>query len=861
MESGARAADDVIDAPASSSAEASRVVGIARDRTSHHQVEQTVGDSRATLKAILDAALDCVVSMDHDGKVVEFNLAAEKTFGYKRSDVIGKQMAELIVPPSLRESHYRGMAHYLATGEGPVIGERIEITAMRADGSEFPIELGITVVEREGPPLFTAYIRDISERKEAEDALRCSEERFRLVIEGVKDYGLFMLDPDGHVVSWNEGAKRIKGYEHDEIVGKHFSVFCPEEDVMAGKPELQLKTAATEGRFEEEGWRVRKDGSRFWANVVITPTYDGVGRLRGFSEVCRDITETHRVQQQLRASEERFRLLVEGVKDYGLCMLDAGGHIVSWNEGARRMEGFEEEEVLGRHFSLFYPEEDVTAGKPEMELEVASAEGKYEEEGWRVRKDGSRFWAHVVITATYDDDGNLRGFSKVTRDITERRKLEERLTHQALHDPLTGLPNRTLFLDRVAQAVARSKRRTSNAAVMFLDLDRFKLINDSLSHSAGDQLLISLANRLRRVLRPGDTAARFGGDEFTVLCEDIASEEDAGVIAQRIVDAIQMPVTVAGGEVVVSASVGVVLAAGADDTPEGLLRDADAAMYRAKEEGKGRYEVFDEHTRGRAAKRLSTETDLRRAVDQDEFAVLFQPQIDLKTGAIAGVEALVRWNHPERGLVGPIEFISLAEETGLIVPIGEWVLRESCRQAVRWHEDYSDGPRFTVAVNFSGRQLVQRNVADVLAEVLSDARVDPGTVSLEITESVLMGDVGSTITMLHALKDLGVRLAIDDFGTGYSSLTYLRRFPVDVMKVDQSFVEGLGKNTDDATIVEAMIGMAHALGLTAIAEGVENKDQLAELRRLGCDYAQGYYFARPQPREAIDELLKSDPRW
>jgi diguanylate cyclase (GGDEF)-like protein len=439
------------------------------------------------------------------------------------------------------------------------------------------------------------------------------------------------------------------------------------------------------------------------------------------------------------------------------------------------------------------------------------------------------------------------------RYAIERKRAEVALAHQALHDPLTELPNRALFLDRLEQALARAQRSSVNVAVLFLDLDRFKVVNDSLGHEAGDRLLVDVANRLRGVVRPGDTVARFGGDEFTILC-DVRGERDAVLIAERVAAAVEAPFTLDDNEAFLTTSLGIALTTGrVDARAEALIRDADAAMYRAKERGKSRYELFDSNMRASAVDRLEIENALHRALDRGEFRVFYQPAVDLLTGEPIGVESLVRWQHPDRGLVGPDEFIALTEETGLIVPLGAWVLREACRQWKVWEESGTPAPR--IAVNLSTRQLGQPDLVEVVADVLEETGMDPAQLSLEITESTVLEDTESALGTLEALKRQGVRISLDDFGTGYSSLALLKRLPVDELKVDRSFVMGLGRDPKDSPIVSTVVGLAEALGLAAIAEGVETAAQAEELRRIGCRLAQGFYFARPQPAERTTPLL------
>jgi len=431
---------------------------------------------------------------------------------------------------------------------------------------------------------------------------------------------------------------------------------------------------------------------------------------------------------------------------------------------------------------------------------------------------------------------------------------------QLLRDSLTGLPSRLLFVNRLSVALARLPRAHGNVAVLFVDLDRFKVINDSLGHSAGDQLLVAVARRLRMVLREHETVARFGGDEFAILCEDVAGDQAAIAIAERVIAAFARPFTIEHGDVFTTASIGIALSLDRDQRGADLIRDADAAMYRAKDQGGGRHLFFDEAIRARAVARLQLEADLRRAVDGDELFVCFQPEVAVEDNAIVGVEALVRWNHPQRGLVAPGEFIPLAEETGLIVPIGQLVLERACHHARRWQERRPPGAPLSVRVNVSARQLAEAGLPHAVAAVLADTAMEPQLLCLEVTESVLMEDADRAAAALDALKALGVRIEVDDFGTGYSSLTYLRRFPVDGLKIDRSFVRGLGDGSEDGAIVTAIVEMARALRLSVTAEGVETHAQLSELHARGCDTAQGFLFARPETPEVVEALLAQATR-
>ncbi len=573
------------------------------------------------------------------------------------------------------------------------------------------------------------------------------------------------------------------------------------------------------------------------------------------------VTERRRVEADLRRTEEQVNGLLVSAPDAILVVAEDGGIRLA-NPWAERIFGYEHGELIGVSVEALVPVSVRTAHVRHRGDFVKALRDRPMGLGMDLagrRKDGTEFPVEIALSSFGTSEG--RFVTCIISDITQRKRAEEVLARQALHDPLTDLANRTVFMEKLSQALARSERHGSRVAVLFLDLDRFKAINDNLGHDTGDLVLVRTAERLRSLLRPEDTASRFGGDEFVIVLEDVESEEEAVTVADRLSRAVSEPIALGTGEVVVTTSVGIAIADGTADTPEVLVRDADAAVYRAKELGRDRHELFDQDMRHRAVKRLRTEHELRRGIALGHLRLHFQPVVHIEDGRIRSVEALVRWEHPQRGILAPAEFIPVAEESGLIGPLGSWVLEEACNRAVTWSRSGPDGAAPTIMVNLSARQLARPDFEETVARVLDQTGMDPSRLMFEITETALMEAAPSILGILRKLREIGVHLAIDDFGTGYSSLSYLKRFPVDALKIDGSFVKDLGRDPDDSAIVGAIVSLAHALGLSAIAEGVETKEQLLQLRRLGCDLAQGFYFARPQPAEALEEsfgLLLAD---
>jgi diguanylate cyclase (GGDEF)-like protein/PAS domain S-box-containing protein len=560
----------------------------------------------------------------------------------------------------------------------------------------------------------------------------------------------------------------------------------------------------------------------------------------------------------LQESEERFR----SAFDYaaiGMALVAPDGRLLQINHSLCEILGYTENELLATDYQAITHPDDLPATLLQMDQLQRGVSPAFQLEKRYQHKQGHTVWVLLTVSLFHDRQSQTSRFIFQIQDITDRKRAEERLLHDAFHDALTGLPNRALFIDHLKLSIERSKRGGAEFfAVLFLDLDRFKIINDSLGHMVGDQLLIGIARRLEKCLRPGDTVARLGGDEFTVLLEDVQAEEEIIQVAERLQKELSLPFNICGHEVFTTVSIGIALSTLGYDQPENLLRDADTAMYRAKSLGKARHEIFDLAMHDSAMDMLQVETDLRRAVEREEFFVQYQPVVSLESGRLLGFEALVRWKHPERGLISPAKFIPVAEETGLISVIGQKVLRESCRQLREWQQKYAEARSLSISVNLSSKQFTQSGLVAQIQQALRETGLRPECLHLEITESAVMENTENAIAMLKELRALGVKLSIDDFGTGYSSLSYLHRFPFDTLKIDRSFVGRMEVQSDNAEIVRTILVLAHNLGMDVIAEGVETEEQLAILRSMKCKSAQGYLFSKPADAHVVEQFLTGE---
>ena len=836
--------------------EGGRVSGVVvtfRDVTEHRRAEEALRKSEEHFRSLIRNASDIITLYETDGTVRYVSPALQRVLGYAPEERIGALSFELIHPEDVARAR-EAFADILRRPNQPIL---VEVRVRHRDGSwRYLQAVGTNLLSDPSVGAIVLNGRDVTERKEAEEALREAEERYRTLVEQIPAVSYIdRADGSGESLYTSPQVEGMLGYTPQEwLAGRLWKHRLHPEDrerILAADERFESEN----GQFDEEYRLLAKDGSTVWVREQAVLVDDAAGRPLYWQGVLFDMTDRKQAEEAVRESEVRLAE-TQRLAHLGGWEWDVRTGRISWSDEVYRIYGLVPQEFVPsfeKFLQVVHPDD-----REMIEGVIKGALNKhkpYDLEHRVVRSDGEVRVVHRRAEVIRDEAGEPLRIVGTVHDITERKALEDRLEHRALHDPLTDLPNRTLFVDRLGQALGRTRRqRGRKVAVLFVDLNNFKVVNDSLGHEMGDRLLTVLAERTRRSLRPGDTLARFGGDEFTILVEDIQDPADAIQVAERITADLRRPFVLKGREIFASASIGVALGEFSTKGAEDLLRDADTAMYRAKESGSN-YCMFDPEMYEHAVERLELENDLRRAAESDEFAVRYQPIVRLGTDEVWGVEALARWNHPTRGLLGPPEFMPAAEESGLITPMGNRLLEEACREAKGWQESDPHMPPLILSVNLSAKQLRRPDLAENIGRILGKTGLEASCLTLDVAETVYIKALEGNTAALDGLKEAGVRISIDDFGMGYSSLSYLKRLPADILKIDRTFIAGLGEDLEDTAIVRMIIELAHTLGLEVVAEGVETEGQLQILRELGCDMAQGYYFARPLLSEEVSRFL------
>lgn len=821
----------------------------------HASAAAEVERMRAHLAAFVDSAPLAVFSLDEQLRISAWSDSARLQLGWEADELVGRAPEEWVFVDGDQRVALADQIRAIALDRR---SRFVFKTLARArDGNLHEIEWYCSVHRATDGAVLSATCMglDVSEQRMAEEVLRRSEERFRSLVQYSSDM-LMVLDAEGHVIYSSPAAEQLLGEPPNGRIGQYaFSDVHP-DDLPATQAllarALERPDAVIAGEFRVRGrdgeWRDVECRVR---NLLTEPSVQGIVLN------ARDVTERRQAEHASRASEERFRSLVQNASDM-VTVIDEDGLISYQSPSIERILGYTPAEVEQRRLTEFMHPDDAARALSDLERIVELERGTVRFEArWRHANDTFRQVEALCTNLTADP--SVRGIVVNARDVTERKSLERQLTRRAFLDSLTNLPNRLLFLHRLDRALQRAGGATHSVGVLFLDLDRFKVVNDSLGHEIGDQLLIAVAQRLRRIVRPADTVARLGGDEFIVLIEGAQQLDEVVRVAERIIEGLGSPVRLNRHEVTVAASVGIAIGDGPSVSSQDLLRNADIALYRAKEQGSGQFVVFDASMAHQAVERLALENDLRRAVQRNEFRVHYLPEMDLSTGQLAGLEVLVRWMHPERGLVRPTEFIPVAEETGLIVPIGEWALRQACEQMRFWQDTFPQAGELQLALNLTAHEFQRHDLVDHITSTLREAGLEPGVLRLEISEAIMVAEPRSAFDKLRRLKECGIKLAIDDFGSGYSSLSYLTRVSFDTLKIDRQFVSGPGGVTSNLSIVRAVTSLAHALGMSVTAEGIESREHLTRVRAAGCDYGQGFLFSDALEAEEVELALFNRP--
>ena len=818
------------------------------DVTARRTVEEALQLSEQKYRTLVDHSQDGVF-ITSEGNYSYVNQAYADMLGYAVNEMVGTPYMHFIAPedrPFLEQLwEQRRAGHWEKNAYEVHLLKKDRQTRILASVRSGPIML-------EGRLASTGTIRDITEERRIQHALLTAEQKFRAIFENAV-IGMYQSTPTGQYIRANQALAEIFGYATPDAlmssVNNISDLYKHPVERRTINAELEKHGVVTGKEFEMR----RRDGRSIWVSLNARVVRNEDGAVAYYEGSLQDVSTRREMEAALQRSEQRYRLLVDH-SQVGV-FINENGYYTYVNHAFAAMLGYTEAEITGTSYRDVFPPEELAAADDRFLRRQRGEDVPNNYESSLLHKDRKTRVAVTQSIGTIDVEGRRLMIGTV-RDITDQKRIEAQLRHNATHDPLTGLPNRTLFIERLAQAMARSRRKGAPGyAVLFIDLDSFKVVNDSLGHAAGDEMLMQVAQRLKQCLGPWDTIARHGGDEFTILVGQAESSQDAVEVGERVLAELLRPIRLGDNEIYTNASIGIALGQPDYASTEELLRDADTAMYRAKAAGKAGYVVFDQDMYARARSRLRVETELRQALDNREFRVFYQPIVTLEQGRLLGFEALIRWQHPTRGLLSPEEFLLVAEETGLILPIGWWLLREACGQLKIWRQRHPEAHSLTVAVNLAHKQFMYAGLPQQVSESLREADLSADGLHLEITETVFLENPKAAENTLRKLKALGIVLHLDDFGTGYSSLNYLSVLPLDTLKIDRSFVRDMQENPKHAAIVRTIVELARDLGMETVAEGVETADQLRILERLGCHYGQGHLFAPALDPARVDKLF------
>ncbi|MBI3772631.1 MAG: EAL domain-containing protein [Gammaproteobacteria bacterium] len=808
-----------------------RLFGTVLDISDRKAVEHELNLKRKQVLNILESTTDGYIAIDNDFEIQYCNSKAREIFSITKDESVNKNLWDMI--PELASSFYKPI-YKAAMDRVPIEFEGYYPPENRwLEIHVYPHRTGVSV-----------YFRDVTERRDAEEALRNSEEQVRTILDNVLD-AIIAIDKNGLMITFNKAAEYIFGYKRNEVLGSPVQILMPDEYADKHHVFMNRYLLSGEARVIGSGRELvgkRKNNDLFPIEIELSAVH--LGKEPIFIGIVRDLSVRRQTEQNMRLAEQVFSNSIEGI-----VILSPEKSIMRVNRSFVEISGYTPDIIVGKTMDFLF--KSALNGQEMVNniWKIVDHQGSWRGEFSSYKGEGGEYTAWATVSVTKDEKGFVSNYIMVCNDVTQMREAQDQIHRLANFDVLTELPNRTLLNEKLVQSIARSYQRGEKIALLRVDLDRFKTLNETLGQNAGDELLKSVAGRLTYNVRDIDVVSRLSGDEFSIMSPGIARSQDAEVIAKKVLSQFEQPFVIGDREVFITVSIGVAIYPDDAHDANDLMKHAGAAMHHVKEHGRNAYKFYSNDLDAMAFEQLVLENSLRRALERNEFVLFYQPQIDLKHGNVVGVEALIRWNHPDLGMVSPIRFIPLLEETGLILQVGEWVIQEACRQGKRWHEA---GYMVRVAVNISPRQFVQgRQLAQVIRQAIVASGIDPQYLDLEITESSLMDNVDESVALLAEFKSNNIKISLDDFGTGYSSLSYLTRFPVDTLKIDRSFIRNALTDANDAALSTAIITMGRSLNIRVLAEGVETVEQLEFLRRQGCDEVQGFLFSKPVPAEEV----------